>query len=158
MRIVLAGHVARIGQGRNAYRILVGKSEGKRRLGALRNRLGECGLNWSSSCKRQLAGFYKHSNEISDFITCREYLSRWGNASFSTTFFYGISYIGCYFYLFSISVCLIIYLFIFYLLLRLIIYFVSSFISSIFGTSLIVFVHLFGMSYFLSRIVPLSSP
>jgi hypothetical protein len=29
-RIRLAGHVARIGEKRNAYRILVGKPEGKR--------------------------------------------------------------------------------------------------------------------------------
>jgi hypothetical protein len=119
--------------------------------------LGGCGLNWSSSCMRQLAGFYKHGNKNSDFITCREYLRRWATASFSRTFFYGISYVGCYFYLFSIYVCLI-NLFVYFLLLRLIIYFVSSFISSIFGTFLIVFVNLFGMSYFLSRIVPLSSP
>jgi hypothetical protein len=39
MRIVLAGHVAQIGKGRNAYRILVGKPEGKRRLETLKSRL-----------------------------------------------------------------------------------------------------------------------
>jgi hypothetical protein len=33
-----AGHVARIGEKRNAYRMLVGKSEGKRPLGRLRGR------------------------------------------------------------------------------------------------------------------------
>jgi hypothetical protein len=37
-RISWAGHVARIGEKRNAYRILVGKSEGKRPLGRLRRR------------------------------------------------------------------------------------------------------------------------
>jgi hypothetical protein len=33
-----AGHVARMGEKRNAYRILVGKPEGKRLLGRLRHR------------------------------------------------------------------------------------------------------------------------
>jgi hypothetical protein len=33
-----AGHVARIGEKRNAYRILVGRSEGKRPLGRQRRR------------------------------------------------------------------------------------------------------------------------
>jgi hypothetical protein len=33
-----AGHVARIGEKRNAYRILVGKVEGKRPLGSPRRR------------------------------------------------------------------------------------------------------------------------
>jgi hypothetical protein len=34
----LAGHVARIGEKGNAYRLLVGKPEGKRRLGRPRRR------------------------------------------------------------------------------------------------------------------------
>jgi hypothetical protein len=33
-----AGHVARMGETRNAYRILVGKPEGKRQLGRPRRR------------------------------------------------------------------------------------------------------------------------
>jgi hypothetical protein len=37
-RMRLAGHVARIGEKRNAYRILVGKPEGKRPLGRPRRR------------------------------------------------------------------------------------------------------------------------
>jgi hypothetical protein len=52
-----AGHVVRIGEERNAYRLLVGKSEGKRPLGRQRRRwvdnirmdLGEVGwgdLDW----------------------------------------------------------------------------------------------------------------
>jgi hypothetical protein len=52
-----AGHVARIGEKRNAYRILVGKSEGRRPLGRPRSRwvdnirmdLGEIGwdgMDW----------------------------------------------------------------------------------------------------------------
>jgi hypothetical protein len=38
-RMKWAGHVARIGKKRNAYRILVGKPEGKRPLGKPRRRL-----------------------------------------------------------------------------------------------------------------------
>jgi hypothetical protein len=37
-RMRRAGHVAQIGEKRNAYRILVGKPEGKRLLGRLRRR------------------------------------------------------------------------------------------------------------------------
>jgi hypothetical protein len=37
-RMRLAGHVARMGETRNAYRILVGKTEGKRPLGRPRRR------------------------------------------------------------------------------------------------------------------------
>jgi hypothetical protein len=37
-RMRWAGHVARMGETRNAYRILVGKPEGKRRLGRPRRR------------------------------------------------------------------------------------------------------------------------
>jgi hypothetical protein len=37
-RMRRAGHLARIGEKRNAYRILVGKSEGKRPLGRPRRR------------------------------------------------------------------------------------------------------------------------
>jgi hypothetical protein len=37
-RMRFAGHVARMGETRNAYRILVGKPEGKRQLGKPRRR------------------------------------------------------------------------------------------------------------------------
>jgi hypothetical protein len=37
-RMRLAGHVARMGEKKNAYRILVGKTEGKRPLGGPRRR------------------------------------------------------------------------------------------------------------------------
>jgi hypothetical protein len=40
-RMGLAGHVARMGEKRNAYRLLVGKPEGKRPLGRPRRRRGE---------------------------------------------------------------------------------------------------------------------
>jgi hypothetical protein len=56
-RIRLAGHVARVEEKRNAYRILVGKSEGKRPLGRPRRRwednikidlreIGGGGMDW----------------------------------------------------------------------------------------------------------------
>jgi hypothetical protein len=40
-RIRWAGHVARIGEKRGVYRVLVGKSEGKRPLGRSRHRWGD---------------------------------------------------------------------------------------------------------------------
>jgi hypothetical protein len=59
-RMRWAGHVARMGEKRNVYMLLVGKPKGKRPLGKPRRRwadnikmnLGEirwCGLDWSSS-------------------------------------------------------------------------------------------------------------
>jgi hypothetical protein len=53
-RMRWAGHVARMGETRNAYRILVGKPQGKRPLGRRRRRwvdnikmdLGEIGMGW----------------------------------------------------------------------------------------------------------------
>jgi hypothetical protein len=56
-RVRWAGHVARIGEKRNAYRILVGNPEGKRPLGRPRRRwednirmdlreIGWGGMNW----------------------------------------------------------------------------------------------------------------
>jgi hypothetical protein len=40
-----AGHVARIGEGRDVYRVLVGKPEGKRPLGRPRDRW-EDNIKW----------------------------------------------------------------------------------------------------------------
>jgi hypothetical protein len=61
-RMIWAGHVARMGETRNAYRILVGKPEGKRPLGRPRrrwvdsikmdlkkDRMGWCGLDRTGS-------------------------------------------------------------------------------------------------------------
>ena len=39
-RMRWAGHVARMGQGRGVYRVLVGKPEGKRQVGRHRRRRG----------------------------------------------------------------------------------------------------------------------
>jgi hypothetical protein len=44
-RIIWAGHVVRIGEVRNAYKILVGKSEGKRPFGTPRSRLEDDRIN-----------------------------------------------------------------------------------------------------------------
>jgi hypothetical protein len=38
MRMMLAGHVARTGEGRGAYKVLVGRTEGKRLLGRPKRR------------------------------------------------------------------------------------------------------------------------
>jgi hypothetical protein len=56
-RMRWAGHVARIGAKRNAYRLLVGKLEGNRTAGRPRRRwadnikirMGWCEVNWSAS-------------------------------------------------------------------------------------------------------------
>jgi hypothetical protein len=57
-RMRWAGRVARMGEERNAYRLLVGKPEGKWPLGrprrrwvdgSFRDRFGRCGLDWSGS-------------------------------------------------------------------------------------------------------------
>jgi hypothetical protein len=45
-RMRLAGHVARTGEGRNVYRVLVGKSEGKRPRGRPTRRW-EVGIKWT---------------------------------------------------------------------------------------------------------------
>ena len=46
-RMRWAGHVARVGEGRGIYRVLVGKREGKRPLGGLR-------LRWEDNSKMDL--------------------------------------------------------------------------------------------------------
>jgi hypothetical protein len=48
-RMMWAGHVARMGEGRNVYRVLVGKPEGKRSLGRPRRR-------WEDGIKMDLRG------------------------------------------------------------------------------------------------------
>jgi hypothetical protein len=48
-RIMWAGHVARTGEGRSVYRVLVGRPEGKRPLGRPRRR-------WEDNIKLDLRG------------------------------------------------------------------------------------------------------
>jgi hypothetical protein len=45
-RMRWVGHVAHMGEMRNAYKILVGKSEGKRPLGTLRRIAGKIIVEW----------------------------------------------------------------------------------------------------------------
>jgi hypothetical protein len=71
-----AGHVARVGKGRGVYRVLVGRSEGKRPLGrpgrrwedSIKLDLREIGIdraNWiqPGSGYGPMAGFCEHGNE-----------------------------------------------------------------------------------------------
>jgi len=75
------GYVARMGERRGAYRVVVGKPEGKRPLEKPRRKwesyiemdlqeilCGEHGLDLLSSRLEQVAGSYEHGNEFSDFI------------------------------------------------------------------------------------------
>jgi hypothetical protein len=80
------GHVARIGEGRGVYRVLVGKSEGKRPLGRPRRRWEDnikpglqevgygvkTGLSWLK--RETLAGTCECGNELSSSIKCGEFL------------------------------------------------------------------------------------
>jgi hypothetical protein len=75
-----AGHVARMGEGRGVYRVLVGRPEGKRPLGRPRRRwenniklnLGEIGIDENlirlAQDRVRLAGFSEHSDEPSSSI------------------------------------------------------------------------------------------
>jgi hypothetical protein len=84
-RMRWVGDVARTGETRNAYRILVGKPEGKRQLRRSRRRwvddikidLGEIGwdgLDRSSSGQGRVEGSYEHGNEPSGSLKCWEVL------------------------------------------------------------------------------------
>jgi hypothetical protein len=80
-RMKWVGHVARMGEGRGVYRVLVGRPEGKRPLGRPRSRwednikmnLREIridGANWIQLAqdKGPVAGFCEHGNEPSGSI------------------------------------------------------------------------------------------
>jgi hypothetical protein len=70
-----AGHVARMGEGRGVYRVLVGRPEGKRPLGRHRRRwednikldLREIGINGSGLGPLGGGGFCEHSDEPTGF-------------------------------------------------------------------------------------------
>jgi hypothetical protein len=76
--------VARMGEKRNVYRLLVGNPEGKRPLGRprrrwidnikmdLRDRSECCGLDWSGSGLVQVESSCKLGNEPSGSIKCWE--------------------------------------------------------------------------------------
>jgi hypothetical protein len=72
--MVWAGHVARMGEGRDVYRVWVGKPEGKRTLGRSRRR-------WEDNVKADLQevgcgcmDWIECGNEPSGFIKCGEFL------------------------------------------------------------------------------------
>jgi hypothetical protein len=78
-----AGHVAQIGEKRNAYRISVGKPEGKRPLGRPRRRwvdnikmnpreIGWDGMDWIDLAQDR--DHSEHSNEPPGSIKCWEFL------------------------------------------------------------------------------------
>jgi hypothetical protein len=63
--MILAGHVARLGEKRNAYRILVGKPEGKRPLGKTRRR-------WEDDIRMDLRGIGWGGMDWIDLVQDRE--------------------------------------------------------------------------------------
>jgi hypothetical protein len=80
-RIRGAGHVAPIGEKRNAYWILVGKPEGKRPPGRPRRRwvgnikmdLGEIklgGIDWIDVAQGLVEGSFEDGNEPSGSVKC----------------------------------------------------------------------------------------
>jgi hypothetical protein len=85
-RMRWTGHVARMGETRTAYRILVGKPEEKRPLERprrrwvdnteidLRDRMGWYGLDRSGSGYGQVEGSCEHDDEPSDSLKCWEVL------------------------------------------------------------------------------------
>ena len=64
-RLRRAGHVARMEQSRNAYRVLVGKSEGKRPLGRPRRR-------WEGNIKMDLREVGGDPGEWIDLVEDRD--------------------------------------------------------------------------------------
>jgi hypothetical protein len=91
-RMRWAGHVPRMEEKRNAYRILVEKPEGKRPLGRPTRRwvdnikiglreIGWCGLDRSGSGWGRVEGSCEHDDEPSGSIKCwevPEWLHNWG--------------------------------------------------------------------------------
>jgi len=78
-----AGHVARMGEGRGVYRVLVVKPEGKRPLGRLRRRwednikmdLQEVGLGvWTGLSWLSIGTGGRHLYELSGSMKCGEFL------------------------------------------------------------------------------------
>jgi hypothetical protein len=82
----MGGHVARVGERRGAYRILIGRAEGRRPLGRPRRRwednikldLKEVGwghgLDGAGSGYGKVASCFKCGNEPLGFIKCGEFL------------------------------------------------------------------------------------
>ena len=82
-RMRWAGHVARMEEGRDVHKVLVGKPDGKRPLGRPRRRwednikmdLQEVGRGCGAgSGQGQVAGACEYGNELSGSIKCGEFL------------------------------------------------------------------------------------
>jgi hypothetical protein len=79
-RMRWAGHVACIGEMRNAYKILVGETEGKRSLRRWEDnisidlRMGICGLDASGSGWRPVVGSCQHGIELWGSVRGEEFL------------------------------------------------------------------------------------
>jgi hypothetical protein len=81
-RMRWAGHVARRGEGRAVYRVLVGKPMGRPRRGWEDNikadlrevGCGEYGLDGAGAGERKVAGTWECGNEPSGSIKCKEFL------------------------------------------------------------------------------------
>jgi hypothetical protein len=78
-------HISRMGLMKNAYKILIGKPEGKRPLGRprrrwedirmdQRERVRRCGLDSSGSGQGPVAGCCEHGNKPSGSITGGEFI------------------------------------------------------------------------------------
>jgi hypothetical protein len=88
-RMRWAGHAARIGELRNAHKVLVWNLKGKIPLGRpscrwenikvdiKRNKVGWCELNSSTSGRGLAAGCYEHYNELQNSIKSGNFLMRW---------------------------------------------------------------------------------
>ena len=83
-RMRWAAYVARMGEERGVYRVLLGKPEGKRPLGRPRRRWVDnirtdlqevgCGLDWVGPGQRQVADACEGGNEPSGSVKCGEFL------------------------------------------------------------------------------------
>jgi hypothetical protein len=84
-RMRWAGHIARMCEKRNAYRILVGKPEGRRPLGRPRRRwvnnikiylreIGWAGMYWIDVAQGPEEDSCEHGNEPSGSVKCLEVL------------------------------------------------------------------------------------
>jgi hypothetical protein len=94
-RMRLAGHIARMGERRGVYRVLVKKPEGKRPLGRPRRRRrvilrwvfrsGMCryGLDLARSWYRQAADTSECGNKLSGSLNAGNFLTSWKPVSFS---------------------------------------------------------------------------
>jgi hypothetical protein len=99
-----AGHVARMGEKRNAYRLLVEKTEGKGPLGRPRRKwvfnikmdVAEMGLDWCKSGQMQLESSCERGNEPSgSFLALLANAVKATYLAHSSTRIYFAACVGC---------------------------------------------------------------